>query len=96
MGIIPGLLLASGLSILASYLAEFVEAHKPERLDAWVAPETYRAVAQAIDEVGSAYLKPIFEQLGGAVPYGDIRLVTTHLAYHRSETNSESYERRAN
>ena len=83
-------------STTLGYLAEFVEAHKPERLDAWVAPETYRAIAQAINEVSSAYLKPIFEQLGGAVPYGDIRLVTTHLAYHRSETNSESYERRAN
>ena len=83
-------------STTLDYLAEYVETRKPERLDAWLAPETYRAVAQAVDEVGSAYLKPIFEQLGGAVPYGDIRLVTTHLAYRRSETHSDSREHHAN
>jgi ATP-dependent DNA helicase RecQ len=61
------------------YLAEFVQANRPERLDSWIDQKTYRAVAAAIDNVGSAYLKPIFDHLGGKVPYEHIRLVVAHL-----------------
>jgi len=66
-----------------SYLEEFVGARRPDRLDAWVDAETYRAVADAVKDVGAAYLKPIFERLGGAVPYNHIRLVVTHLQARR-------------
>ena len=40
---------------------------------------TYQAVAAAVEEVGSVYLKPIFERLGGTVDYGQIRIVIAHL-----------------
>ncbi len=74
------------------YLAEFVEAHRPERLDPWLAHETYGAVAEAMKDVGSTYLKPIFEHLGGKVPYEHIRLVVAHLDARReaADTNSRS------
>jgi ATP-dependent DNA helicase RecQ len=61
------------------YLAEFVETKRPERLDAWVPPKTYRTVADAVKDVGAAYLKPLFERLGGRVPYEHIRVVVAHL-----------------
>jgi ATP-dependent DNA helicase RecQ len=61
------------------YLAEFIQTRRPRRLDAWIDQETYRAVANAMKDLGTAYLKPIFEHLGGKVPYEQIRLVVAHL-----------------
>jgi len=61
------------------YLAEFIETHRPQRLDPWVDQETYRTVADAVKDVGAPYLKPVFEQLGGKVSYEQIRLVVEHL-----------------
>jgi len=61
------------------YLAEFVETQRPERLQPWISPETYGSVADAVKDVGTAYLKPLFEHLGGKVPYEQIRLVVAHL-----------------
>jgi len=61
------------------YLAEFIETRRPQRLNPWVDQETYRTVADAVKDVGAAYLKPIFEHLGGKVPYEQIRLVVAHL-----------------
>lgn len=61
------------------YLAEFVETQPPERLDVWIDQATYRAVAEVVQDVGTAYLQPIFEHLGGRVPYEHIRLVVAHL-----------------
>jgi len=61
------------------YLAEFVEARRPHHLDPWIDRETYRAVAEAVQDVGTAYLKPVFDRLHGRVPYEQIRLVVVHL-----------------
>jgi len=61
------------------YLAEFIETRHPERLDPWIDQKTYRAIADAVKDAGTAYLKPIFEHFGGKVPYEQIRLVVAHL-----------------
>jgi ATP-dependent DNA helicase RecQ len=61
------------------YLAEFIQTHRPQRLDPWIDPKAYRVIADAVKHVGSAHLQPIFEQLGGKVPYEQIRLVVAHL-----------------
>jgi ATP-dependent DNA helicase RecQ len=61
------------------YLAEFVEMRQPQHLDPWIDQKTYRAVVDAVKDVGTAYLKPLFEHLGGKVPYEHIRLVVAHL-----------------
>jgi ATP-dependent DNA helicase RecQ len=61
------------------YLAEFIETRRPQRLDPWIDQKTYRVVADAVKDVGTAYLKPVFEHLGGTVPYEQIRLVVAHL-----------------
>ena len=62
-----------------SYLAEFVQTHRPERLDAWIGPKTYRAIAAAVDKHGTAYLRPIFEDVDGKISYDQIRVVVAHL-----------------
>jgi len=61
------------------YLAEFIETRRPQQLDPWIDQQTYRAVADAVKDVGTVYLKPIFEHLGGKVPYEQVRLVVAHL-----------------
>ncbi|MCH8038198.1 MAG: helix-turn-helix domain-containing protein [Proteobacteria bacterium] len=66
-------------STTMQYLAEFIQAKRPESIDGWIDGQTYEAVSKAIDEVGSAYLKPIHEKLGGSSDYNEIRLVVAHL-----------------
>jgi ATP-dependent DNA helicase RecQ len=61
------------------YLAEFIQIHRPARLDPWIEPKTYRAVAEAAKDSGTAYLRPIFDRLDGKVPYEQIRAVVAHL-----------------
>ena len=68
------------------YLAEFIELRRPQRLDPWIDQETYHAVADAVKDLGTAYLKPIFDHLGGKVPYEQIRVVTAHLNANRALT----------
>jgi ATP-dependent DNA helicase RecQ len=71
-----------------SYLAEFIQIHRPERLDLWIDPKTYRVVADAVKDLGTAYLRPIFDQLDGKVPYEQIRAVIAHLKTMR-DTRTE-------
>jgi ATP-dependent DNA helicase RecQ len=72
--------LARAPSTTWGYLEAYVAARQPERLDPWVDQQTYRKVAEAVKDVGTAYLKPIYEHLGGTVPYEQIRLVVAHLS----------------
>ena len=61
------------------YLVEYIQAERPESIEAWVDQATYRRVAEAIDEADTRRLRPVFERLGEAVPYETIRLVARHL-----------------
>ena len=61
------------------YLVEYIQARRPESIEAWVDRETYRTVAEVAEEVGTPRLRPIFERLGETVPYDTIRLVVRHL-----------------
>jgi ATP-dependent DNA helicase RecQ len=67
------------LSTTWGYLAEFIQTHRPSSLDPWIDPKTYRRVAKAVQNLGTAYLKPIFERFDGKVPYEQIRVVIAHL-----------------
>jgi len=66
-------------STTLQYLVEYIQAKRPESIEAWVDQDTYRTVAEAADEVGTQRLRPIFEHLDEAVPYDTIRLVARHL-----------------
>ena len=66
-------------STTEGYLQEFVDEHKPESVAPWVDAETYRKVAAAAMKFEDRRLKPIFEHLGGEVPYEQIRVVLSHL-----------------
>jgi ATP-dependent DNA helicase RecQ len=78
------------LSTTWGYLEEFIAIHRPQRVEQWIDAQTYDTVAAAAQEVGTAYLKPIFEHLEGKVSYGQIRLVVAHLNATRSDPAPKS------
>jgi ATP-dependent DNA helicase RecQ len=65
-------------STVAGYLADFVRDEQPESISIWVSDSDYTRVVAALDTVAGDRLKPIFDALGGEVPYDTIRLVAIH------------------
>ena len=62
-----------------NYLVEFVEKNPSQPLDPWIDLPTCQTVTEAAIEVGTSYLKPIFDRLSGKVPYEHIRVVLARL-----------------
>ena len=63
---------------ISSYLEDYIVERKPRSVEAWVQPELYRRIDETATRVGGSFLKPVFEALGGAVSYDDIRVVMKH------------------
>ncbi|MCP4250912.1 MAG: DNA helicase RecQ [bacterium] len=61
------------------YLVEYIRARRPADLDHWVEPAGYHEGADAAQETGTRYIRPIYDRLDGRVPHDIIRLVVTHL-----------------
>ena len=61
------------------YLQEWIEFHKPRDISVWVDAPLYQRIADASKQSEDGRLKPIFEHLGGSVPYEMIRAAVTHL-----------------
>jgi len=78
------------VSTVCGYLVEFIQTHPPQSVDSWVTSDAYGKVADAVKELGSVYLKPIFDRLEGAIPYEQIRIVVTLLESRRSAQIPES------
>jgi len=70
-------------STITEYLAEFLSEEGQLSPEPWLSEERFRLIAAAADIVGIGALKPIFEHLGGAVPYDDIRLAVACLQNRR-------------
>ncbi len=70
----------SGLapSTVSGYLAEWIRDTRPPSIDPWVDPGVQDQVREALEAVGIGRLKPVFEELGGAVPYEQIRVVVAY------------------
>jgi len=66
-------------STVWGYLGEFIAQNPAHEIDSWVPAETFKIVADAVTQVGSLYLKPIFDHLGGSVPYEQIRMTLARL-----------------
>ena len=67
------------VSTVCGYLIEFIQNRPAQSVDSWVTPDIYCKVADAVKELGSVYLKPIFDRFEGTIPYEQIRIVVTHL-----------------
>ncbi|MFO0810438.1 MAG: RecQ family ATP-dependent DNA helicase [Gemmataceae bacterium] len=62
-------------STIRNYLEAFVAAERPASIDRWVEPAVQVKVTAAARDHGWGRLKPLFDALGGAASYDDIRLV---------------------
>jgi ATP-dependent DNA helicase RecQ len=60
------------------YLEQWIRRERPTGIEAWVAPDVEAAVAEVLDASDDGRLKPVFDALGGAVPYEAIRIVVAH------------------
>jgi ATP-dependent DNA helicase RecQ len=67
-------------STVTGYLVDFVREARPASVAPWVSEGRIAEVAGAARQVGTDRLTPIFEALGGAVTYDEIRIVLAHLA----------------
>lgn len=66
-------------STVYGYLQEYLRHDHIMDPSPWVDPTTARRIEAALEEVGGNTLKPIFEHLGGEVPYEEIRVVSICL-----------------
>ena len=64
-------------STTAQYLEEFIELHSISEPEPWVDAETAAVVEAALKNFVTPPFKPVFESLGGNVPY-DAGLSTPH------------------
>jgi ATP-dependent DNA helicase RecQ len=62
-----------------AYLADFIERSPARSIDTWVPPAVQVRIRDAAKTAGTDYLKPVFESLGGTVPYSHIRLVVARI-----------------
>jgi ATP-dependent DNA helicase RecQ len=65
---------------VCGYLVEFIQNRPAQHINAWVDEETVNKVADVAEELGTVYLKPIYERLNQKVSYEQIRIVIAHLS----------------
>ena len=67
-------------STVTGYLSEYLRHEQVQDPSPWVEDDLVKRIELAIAEVGLVGLKPIFDHLGGEVPYEPIRIVATCVA----------------
>ena len=67
-------------STVASYLQAFLRHEQIADPSAWVEPDRVRQIESALEAAGRGPLKAVYERLGGAVSYDEIRIVATCVA----------------
>ena len=53
-------------------------------------PEQMQAAAAAFDEVGTTFLKPVFDRLNGMLPYDDLKILRLHYMVSQTEGENET------
>jgi len=66
-------------STVTNYLKAYIKEHQLTEVSPWLSEDTYQAISQAVLKVGSQRLKPIHEELNGAVSYDDIQVALAFL-----------------
>jgi ATP-dependent DNA helicase RecQ len=67
-------------STVCGYLVEFIQTRQGQQITTWVDEETVDKVTDAAEDLGTVYLKPIYERLNQKVSYDHIRIVIAHLS----------------
>ena len=63
------------LDTVSKYLGMYIETHRLTEIGTWIMPAIQERVDEAIGQLGSERLKPLFEYLKGEVAYAHIRIV---------------------
>lgn len=61
------------------YLAEYIEANRPDDISHWVDVATYQRVRPVLERVGTRRLRPAFDAMGGDVDYDTLRIIAAHV-----------------
>ncbi len=64
---------------ITTHLAEWIESRRPKSVAPWIDQPTYDRIAAAARQVGTDFLKPVFEHLEGTISYDDIHIAVAHL-----------------
>jgi ATP-dependent DNA helicase RecQ len=75
------------VSTTLGYLAEYVEQEQLQSPGPWVDEAAFRRIAEAVRQTGGGPLKPIFDYLGGDVPYELIRISVACLRHQAGQGN---------
>ena len=71
--------LGRAVGTVVEYLLEWIDAERPASIAPWVAPELQARITAALRQSEDGRLKPVFEALGGEVPYEAIRITAAFL-----------------
>ncbi len=71
--------LALSPNTIAEYLGRWVEETRPRDISPWVSADLETRITDVAEKIGTDWLKPIHEALGGEVPYNDIRVVVAKV-----------------
>lgn len=69
--------IGGAVSTVGGYLAELIDQALIDDIRPWVSVENQLKIIGAADKVGRERLRPIFEELGGSIPYDQIRVTLT-------------------
>lgn len=78
--------LGRSLDTVSKYLGMYLETHRIDEIGTWIPEPIQKRINDAIGQLGSEKLKPIFESLNSEIPYHQIRIVVT--AWNLREANS--------
>jgi ATP-dependent DNA helicase RecQ len=67
-------------STVWGYLNDYIPEAHPASLAPWVDDATYTRVNDVFARLGRSYLRPVFDELDGRVPYEILRVIGTHRA----------------
>lgn len=71
--------LGRAVATVTEYLVEWIEAERPASIAPWVAPELQARISAVLRQSEDGRLKPVFDALGGEVPYEAIRITASFL-----------------
>ena len=68
-------------STVEGHLMDYIEEHAPTDVSPWVDRDTATLVVTTARNLNADRLKPIYDHLGGKVPYIAIRVALRHASY---------------
>ncbi len=73
------------LDTVSKYLGSYMETHRLTEIGTWIVPSVQDRVDEAIGQLGSERLKPLFDYLKSEVAYAHIRIVAIAWNLRQSE-----------